>query len=354
MKQGRSLKDFAGEITAQANAKKDYIVPTGMIVMTDDNKVSFGPGVMPVSDLTHTQIAAHVGIPKPYYDKMRKDAPDLLASNVNRWFTKYPAARMVRTLRGEARAFLSDSYRPLDNVDLAEAVLPVLQDLDVQILSCEITERRLYIKAVDKRIERDIPAGGKMGEGHHIFDTLCPAITIGNSEVGDGAMAVQTSVWTKQCTNMATFAERSVRRTHVGAKHEIAEGLYALLSDETRRVSDHAIWLQVRDVVKAAFDRARFDALVDTVIDTTHQPIRDAVKVVELTAKKFGVTEGERTSILQHLIEGGDLSRYGLFNAVTRTAEDLPDYDRASAFERLGGQIVELPRHEWDELAVAA
>src|SRR5262249_40687809 len=80
----------------------------------------------------------------------------------------------------------------------------------------------------------------------------------------------------------------------------------------------------------------------------------DPVKVVELTAKRFGMTEDEGKSVLRYLIQGGDLSRFGLFNAVTRTAEDLESYDRATEFERFGGEIVELKRNEWAELQEAA
>ena len=36
---------------------------------------------------------------------------------------------MVRTLDGQVRAVLSDRYRRLDNYDLAENVLPILQQL---------------------------------------------------------------------------------------------------------------------------------------------------------------------------------------------------------------------------------
>jgi len=37
-----------------------------------------------------------------------------------------PERRMVRTLDGSTRAFLSDRYRPLDNFDLAHEVFHVL------------------------------------------------------------------------------------------------------------------------------------------------------------------------------------------------------------------------------------
>jgi len=36
-------------------------------------------------------------------------------------------------------------------------------------------------------------------------------------------------------------------------------------------------------------------------------------------------------SVLRDLIEGGNLSQYGLINALTRTAEDAKSYDRATA-----------------------
>ena len=65
---------------------------------------------------------------KRYYDRMRSEAPELLGDNIRHWFQKYPAPRMIRTLDGGNRAFLSNSYRTLENEDLAEAVLPVLQE----------------------------------------------------------------------------------------------------------------------------------------------------------------------------------------------------------------------------------
>jgi hypothetical protein len=357
MKTGKTLVELAHEIQRRSDAKQDFVVPTKALSLAPTAAtLHFGNKVVGVKELAHAQMAAHLGIPKPYYDRMLADKPALLADNVNEWLHSSTESRMLRTLDGDARAYLSDRYRPLENEDLAEAVLPVLMDLDVVIMSADITDRRFYIKAVDRRIEKDIPAGAKMGDGSHtIFHTLSPAITISNSEVGLGTLSVQTSILTKQCTNLATFADRSIRKSHVGGKHEITDGLYHMLSDETRRQTDKAIWMQVKDVVRNAFDEARFMALTDQVYAATEDKIdNDPVKVVEVTARKFSMNDGERQSVLKHLIQGGDLSRYGLFNAVTRAAEDLKDYDRATEFERYGGQIVELGKTDWRELAEAA
>ena len=58
---------------------------------------------------------------------------------------------------------------------------------------------------------------------------------------------------------------------------------YAMLSDETRRKTDEALWSQVRDVVKGAFDRARFDSLVDKIEGSQADKIEgDVVKTVNL------------------------------------------------------------------------
>src|SRR5690606_19615141 len=102
----------------------------------------------------------HCEIPAKYYDKMRAQAPDLLSANVNRWFQQGPEDRLVRMLDDKTRAFLSRSYRPLENEDLAIATIPPLRELNVDIMSMEVTDRRLYIKAVDKKVTRELKAKG--------------------------------------------------------------------------------------------------------------------------------------------------------------------------------------------------
>ncbi len=54
---------------------------------------------------------------------------------------------------------------------------------------------------------------------------------------------------------------------------------------------------------------------------------------------------------MQHLIRGGDLSAWGLANAITRTAEDAADYDRATELEVAGGRVIELGPADWKALA---
>ena len=362
-KQGKSLVELAQEIERQNASKKDFIAPVGSLKATVETVAEVprvvmnlkGQDAFPLTPYAHGQMAQFLEIPKPYYDRMQAKRPDLLAASMNAWLEEMAGAknprRMLRTMDGKVRALLSDSYRPLDNGDLAEAVLPVLQGMNLLILSSEITERRLYIKAVDQSITKDLPEGFSMGDGSHkIFDTVAPAIVISNSEIGAGSLSIETSIFTRACTNLATFGA-SLRKYHTGARAELSEDVYALLTTSTKRTTDQALWMQTRDLVAAAFNEAKFEATTQKLISARSDKIEaDVIEVVERATERFTWTQSEKSSVLQHLIKGGDLSRYGLHAAVTRTAEDLGDYDRASEFERLGGQIIELPRHDWVEL----
>ena len=67
-----------------------------------------------------------------------------------------------------------------------------------------------------------------------------------------------------------------------------------------------------------------------------------APKVVELAAKEFDIRQSESEGILGHLIAGGDLSLYGLANAVTRHAQDVQSYDRSTELEATGYKIITM------------
>ena len=56
----------------------------------------------------------------------------------------------------------------------------------------------------------------------------------------------------------------------------------------------------------------------------------------------FSLSRSTATGVLQHLIEGGDLTLYGLANAVTRYSQDVENYDRASKLEEIGYQVMTM------------
>lgn len=365
MKTGKTLQELAAEITRQAQTKKDYIAKLDAVTMVADAGVPKlhieGRGQFGINDIAHGQISEHTKIDRRYYDKCRRDAPELLATNVDHWFRKYPAPQMLRTLDGNVRAMLSPQFQAFDNFGFAAAALPILLARKLTVMSCEITERRLYLKAVDEQLFRDVPVGYKMGDGtHRIFTTCAPAIILSNSEVGFGRVVVETGVYTRACTNLALFSNGGMKRTHVGARHKLADGLDvadldAIMTSATKQKTLEALWMQVRDVIAAAFDDKVIAKRLEAVEVAAGRQIAGKVDaVVDVVAERFDLVEGERDSVFKHLIEGGSLTQYGLHAAITRAAQDVASYDRATELEYLGGRVLELPRTEWAALDVAA
>ncbi len=354
MKNGKTLQELSTTILEQATAKKDYLADTRKLRFTDDARISFEVGtdtrLYSPTKLCLEQIGQRVGIPRSYVDRMASDAPQLLARNVNHWFDANPERRMLRTFdNGEkiARAFLSDKYRPLDNFDLATSIIPKLRAVNCEVHSSEITEKRLYIQASTPRLEGLIAQRKAEGTQHRIGeinDIVQAGIVISNSEVGCGAVKVEPMIYRLVCRN-GLIQAGAMRKHHVGRAGEGGiEGDEALemFSDETRRLDDRAFWSKVCDVVDASLNKIRFDATVAKMNEAAGEKIGKPSHVIEVIENKFGLAKNECESVLEHLANGGDLSKWGLVNAVTRSAEDASDYDRAIELERIGGQVLEM------------
>ena len=52
-------------------------------------------------------------------------------------------------------------------------------------------------------------------------------------------------------------------------------------------------------------------------------------------------------SKFRYLIHGGNLSLYGLSNAVTCFSQDVSNYDRASELESIGYDVLSMSAKKW-------
>jgi hypothetical protein len=158
------------------------------------------------------------------------------------------------------------------------------------------------------------------------------------------------------CLNGAIHA-KALRQAHAGrssgySSADLLESSREFFRDETRAADDKAFFLKVRDAVASTLTPERFAARLEQLQGSTTRLIEaDPDATVEVTARRYGLAETERGCVLKHLARGGDLSQWGLANAVTRASQDVSDYDRASELEALGGRIIELKGSDWNELA---
>lgn len=351
MKAGKTLQELAAELERQQLAKKDLIVSTGVLSMDSRDDGGIALNVMggqmiqhyDVGEIAHRQIGQFLKIPATYYDRMRREYPQLLTLNANGWFAKMPQAkRMLRTLDGTARALLSDRYRRIDNFEVASAVLPIISRMEgAGVESCELTDSRMYLKVVNPRVTAEIKKG----------DIVQAGVLISNSEVGMGSVTVSPLIYRLVCSNGMIAEDGKLRKYHVGRANESRED-FSIYRNETIEADDKAFLMKLEDSVKAAVDQARFAAIVDKLRESTEatfQP-QQVQQVVELASKEYGFTDSESSGILGHLAAGGDLSLYGLANAVTRQAQDVASYDRSTELEAAGYRIITMAPSLWRSL----
>lgn len=103
-------------------------------------------------------------------------------------------------------------------------------------------------------------------------------------------------------------------------------------------------------------EEARFAKVVNLMQEAAKAQMdtADVPGIVKLAGKEFHFTEEEGEGILQHLIEGKDLTLYGLSNAVTRHSQDVENYDRATQLEGIGYNILSMPARQWRRINQAS
>jgi len=312
-----------------------------MAVQSNDTERVYG-----VTDLARRQLADKLRIPLGYFERMRIEKPALMDHTLNTWLADDDERRMIRTLDGKVRAVLSARYRRLDNFELAEHVIPILQRLEgVRFESMELTETRMFLKVVTPRVAFEIAPG----------DIVQAGIVIMNSEVGLGTLSVQPLVYRLVCSNGLIVADQTLRKTHVGRVLPMDLDDGAVFKDDTLDADDKAFFLKVRDVVEATVAEATFRQIAQKMQKTIGIKITgDPVKAVEVLTNRYSLSDLDRGSILRNLVISGDLTGYGLVNAVTHYSKEVEDYGRATEFEALGGKLIDLAPGQWREIAEAA
>lgn len=266
---------------------------------------------------------------------------------------------MIRMLDGKIRAMLSDRYRILDNYDLAFSALEVAKSSGADVMEASLSDRTMRIKFVSREIWDTIEStrtgsdsgnwyAGGLGNQKHLSrvaaksrgdlpggpGTVHPLVTIGNSETGHGSLYVRIGILAGICFNLATV-EDVAAKTHLGGR--LDAGLY---SNETQAADSKAIYLKIRDSIKAAFNPEHFRRIVERAKAAKLDTIEAPTLAVAQTVKRFDLTEEAEEGILEHFLRDYSQDRYGLAQAVSRFAQDVDDGDAAADLEQAAGLLI--------------
>jgi len=361
------LADLAAMLKDQQSRKVDVVAPASAIESVEGHWMVDGTepvltasgvdtttGSFLPTEVADEGLGEKLGVPRQYLRRLRSERIDLYDANVNGWLHGRPAVDdvpasgpdprkfMVRTFRGDggvgvARAFLSDRYRIVDNLDVLMAALEGVRasGVDTEVTACDLTERRMYVKLAAPDVQ--VLAPDLLGDYRSPFDGTSgsdvPVVFAGfvlqNSEVGAGAWSLVPRITFRVCDNGMTITKDAFRHVHLGAK--LDEGVVRW-SDETQQRNLELVTSMSRDAVATFLNVDYLRGVLDRLREKAGKPVEDAAGTVERVVREVRMT-AHQDAVLEHFIRGGSMTAGGVMNAVTSVAQTLEDADAAADVE---------------------
>lgn len=386
------ILDLAALLKTQNAAKLDLVVPacniaavncgqlglTGVPVQMNERGVTDPNGAYAVTEVGDDGLSDKLRIPRAYLRDMRSRHGALLDANINGWLTHEAYAErsyLVRTFQGDTedgtrgivRAFLSDSYRVVDNWDVLGTALETVRDVapDAQVYSCDLSERRMIVNFAVPSFTAEAPTflsnyTSPFGEGGvqragRIRDfgfgadaggrpIVFSGLRLTNSETGGGKFKLQPVIIVQVCTNGQTIPGLSVEAVHLGGKLEAGVVQW---SDETQARNLDLIKAKTKDAVRTFLAPTFLAEQVAKIEAKSGTEISDAPKAVQVVSRELKYSDHEMAGILDHFSGAQPVGRRtsgGLVNAITSYAQTVQSPDRATELTDTALRALDLVR----------
>jgi hypothetical protein len=362
-----SLMELDAELREQKERQADLIVPArdlwsrnGSVLVRDAGVPVFSDTGMTTQHLNLSPspvfdegLSGKLSLPRAYVRTLRESGrTDILDNMINRTLhgnEDIPSAVaddrkfMVRTFTaakengvGYARALLSNSYKPIDNWDVLNAVIMGMTaaGLDAHVVrQADLTDRRMYVKIVVPEVQalapnllRNYVSPYSRNRGAD-NPTVFAGLVIKNSETGGSAFTITPELTVEICTNGMTITQDAIRKTHLGSKLE-EDGLIKV-SNETQQANLALITAQTKDAVNTFLDVDYMKNVIDRIERQAGTELVAPQDVVQSIVKRAAFTAADADGIMDAFIKGADVTRGGMFNAITAYSQRVEDADHA-------------------------
>ncbi|MEV4324303.1 DUF932 domain-containing protein [Microbispora rosea] len=308
--------------------------------------VTDSTGLYLPTEICDQGLADKLGIPLPYLRRLRAHQPALYEANINTWLQADDRRFLLRGLRGTgdtpgiARAFLSDRYKIIDNLDVLMAALDGvrLAGVNIDIDGCDLTEHRMYVRVVCEQVAALAPellknyrspfTGAAGADNPLVF----AGFVISNSETGCGAFTITPRLLVQVCRNGMTITADAHRHVHLGGRLDDG-GSAVRWSSDTQDKNLQLITAQTRDAITTFLDTDYLTTKIRELTAAAGAEITDPDTTIQAVTSKLRFTDDQQREILRHFIRGGDLTAGGVMHAVTSVAQTIDDADTAHEME---------------------
>jgi hypothetical protein len=403
-----TLPDLVTILQTQRARQIDLVVPGAQLSMSGGNLIVPGTavsmdetGVTPAGGHYRSMrsfdstLADKLGVPIKWVRWTRENRTDIYDMTINLMFhgsadgEHDPDARkyLLRLFKGDnelgiARALLSDTYKPIDHLDVLMTALSVVNEArdtavrealgmepgtpvspddtkmagelgglaaGVEVSNIQLTEDTMRVRVIAPGITghapiltkgyRDPfrrggaerapgyqPTSGRMKKG----DIVQAGFDLVNNEVGGGAFSIVPMFRVCICSNGQTSPGHAIRTVHLGGKLEEGQINW---SDNTQQKAAELVMAKTRDAMTTFCTPGHLETLIAEAEERAAVPIGDPAAVIKVVAKKCSFSDEQANEILKHFTLGGQLTAGGIANAVTSVAQTAATATETIALE---------------------
>jgi hypothetical protein len=274
-----------------------------MVRLTHDRTLRLSPRA-------ETQLLQRAGVPVTFFRRL----PENLKWAIANHFVQHSLtdrAALIRTVRGDTvRALLTESYTPLDDVDVLPMVADVLGDDDIEVEKLDFADDATHLRILFPRQTTEARAGDVLRTGIHVT----------NSETGYRAVHVDALVHRLVCSNGLVRAESSGRTTlrHIG---------------QVDRLKDY-----LARAIRDARDNAQ--QLVREFRDSINHTVADPEELLRGFARDSDLTREQLQAAVAAFAFEPDRTLYGAVNAITRAAQAEGTFEDRYQMERAAASLL--------------
>jgi hypothetical protein len=224
------------------------------------------------------QAATRAEIPLAYIDKlMTKGAwgHELVAENLNTLYHNSNGAKyLARSVQGEVRGFLSDSYRRLDSRPILDAFIGGVRKFGAVPVDGYALDTKVAVKVVLPMVFEPVDN-----------EVMIFGAAFENSDFGNGAISVRTFVERLWCTNRA-ISNEDLRKIHIGGR--LSEDLQ--LSQRTYDLDTQTMASAVQDITQHTLSAGNVNRFLEAIKVANEQKIKIR-SMKDFLAKNLNKTE---------------------------------------------------------------
>jgi hypothetical protein len=320
---GKSFAEVMDLVKKEADQNyPDEVLPLRDLRMDPTGLLQVGNRALRPTDWSEHQLASLLGVRWGRW--FGPVGGDEMAEEVNRRLKRSDRQVRVRSRRyganggpgdGELRAVLSSSYGPIDDDRIFDLMFRTREAnlSEMTFIRVQRTDRSSHYVGLQR-------SSFDLGNGRGV-DRVYPGIHLRNSEVGFAALTLEVSVLRLVCTNglVVPIAGVSLYRMHRKIRDEVLEAQLRAAFDELPAASERTMSALRRS------REARLLAVHATIAGVVYQA--EAPREIERRIRDALVIEGDSTT-------------WGLVQAVTSVARDLPDPDLRYSLERAAGRLL--------------